>query len=162
MEAEVRPAWWPVVALAILGESAAALEFDADGTLSLSRSFMPVALGSAGTIFGVLIGPFILAFVGGWLGGNADPAEIRQAVAWSYAPFAVGGLGWMPVAILYRDRSSDMPVTLLPLVLAALIGALWSLVTQVAMLAEVQQFSILRAIASIVIVLIPTLLLGSL
>ena len=123
---------------------------------------MPAALGSAGTIFGVLIGPFILAFVGGWLGGNADPAEIRQAVAWSYAPFAVAGLCWMPVAILYRDRSSDMPVTLLPLVLAALIGALWSLVTQVAMLAEVQQFSILRAIASIVIVLIPTLLLGSL
>src|SRR5215203_1526674 len=85
---EIASTWWPVIALASLGQAAAMLAFDPDGSLSINRSFMPVTIGLAQTIFGVLVGPFLLAFVGSWFGGEADPSEIRHAVAWGYAPLA--------------------------------------------------------------------------
>ena len=164
MDAEVRPAWWPVTALAIIGQAVAALVFEPDGTLSMSGSFMPVTIGMAQTVFGVFIGPFLLAFVGGWLGGDADPSDIRQAIAWGFAPFAVGGLCWIPVELLYRGRVSapetEISLLMLPLMLAVNVGAYWSVVTQVIMLAEVQKFSIWRAIASMGILFVPLLLLG--
>jgi hypothetical protein len=150
--------------LAVLGQAVAALAFDPDGSLSFARSFMPVVIGVAQTIFGVLIGPFLLAFIGGWLGGEADPSEIRQAIAWGYAPFAVAGLCWIPLALWYRGSISapeaEIPLAVVPLMLVVVVGAIWSAVAQIIMLAEVQRFSIIRAIASIVILMIPVLLLG--
>lgn len=140
------------------------MQFDPDETVNVSQSAMPVVLGALQTVFGVLVGPFLLAFVGGWLGGEADPGEIRQAIAWGYLPFAVAGLCWIPLALAYRGTLSqpepEVPLALVPLVLAAMVGVSWSIVTQVIMLAEVQRFSIFRAIASMVVLLIPAFLLG--
>ena len=164
VDAEVKPAWWPVVALAAIGQAIAALMFEPDGSLSLSQSFMPVTIGMAQTFFGVLVGPFLLAFVGGWLGGDADPSDIRHSIAWGYAPLAVAALGWGPAVLWYGGRMSDpeadIPLVLLPLILIVVVGAIWSVVTQIIMLAEVQKFSVLRAIASFCILMIPVLLLG--
>jgi hypothetical protein len=166
VDAQEPPSWWPVVALAALGQASAALAFDPDGSLSISRSFMPVVIGVAQTIFGVLVGPFLLAFVGSWFGGEADPSEIRQAVAWGYVPMAVAGLCWIPLALWYQGRISapetEIPLAVVPLKLAVLVGGLWSIVTQIITLAEVQRFSILKAIASIAVVMIPVVLLGML
>jgi hypothetical protein len=82
IEAEAPPSWWPVIALAVLGQVIALTEFNPDHSVNVSNSAMPVALGALQTIFSVLVGPFLLAFAGGWLGGEADPGEIRQAIAW--------------------------------------------------------------------------------
>lgn len=68
------------------------------------------------TMFGVLVGPFLLAFAGEWFGGEADPGDIRQAIAWGYAPFAVAGLCWIPLALWYKGRISA-PGTEIPLIL---------------------------------------------
>ena len=164
VEAEAPPSWWPVIALALLGQVFGLMQFDPDETVNVSQSAMPVVLGALQTVFGVLVGPFLLAFVGGWLGGEADPGEIRQAIAWGYLPFAVAGLCWIPLALAYRGTLSqpepEIPLALVPLVLAAMVGVSWSIVTQVIMLAEVQRFSIFRAIASMVVLLIPAFLLG--
>jgi len=166
VDAEVRPTWWPVVALSALGQAVAALAFDPDGSLSLSNSFMPVTIGIAQAIFGVLVGPFLLAFVGGWLGGDADPADIRQAVVWGNVPFAVAAVGWIPLALWFKGSLSnpdaEIPLAVVPVMLALGIAAEWSVVTQIVALAEVQRFSVWRAIASVLILMIPMLLLGML
>lgn len=163
VDAEAPPRWWPVVALAVLVQSASLLQFDFDGGVNVGASVMPVAIGALQLVFGVLIGPFLLAFIGGWFGGEADPGEIRHAVAWSYMPYSVATLAALPVAFAYSgslaDPASEVPLALLPLLLLPLAGACWSLVTQVVTLAEVQRFSVLRALASLLVLAIPAVLL---
>lgn len=124
---------------------------------------MPVAIGVMQIAFSVVVGPFLLAFAGGWLGGDADPSDIRQAVAWAYVPFAVASAGWIPVLIASGSSPVDFTVPLhwfvLPFLLAIAAGACWTLVAHALTLAEVQRFSIWRAVGSILIVASPMLLL---
>jgi hypothetical protein len=165
--AEPRPSWTGVIALAALHQVFAALQA-VDGTFSPSRSVMPAILGALQIVFGVLIGPFLLAFVSSWLGGEADADDIRHAVAWSYVPHAIFGLLWIPILIAFGgppagatpEGAAQWIAVLLALVIFA--GALWTLVLEVIMIAEVQHFAVWRAIIAIVILLIPLLLLGRL
>lgn len=166
IDREERPSFVGVIVLAAVHQVLASLQVDPyEGSFSASRSAMPIALGVIQLVFGILVGPFLLAFVGGWLGGEGDPADIRQGVAWSYVPHAVGGLFLLPMLIAYGGPpSAEGPETALqwlaiPFALASLALTLWSGVLHVITLAEVQRFSILRAIASVVILLIPLILL---
>ena len=174
VEAEVRPSWVPVVALAALHQVLAAIlgAMGPDGTITTARATMPAVVGGLQMIFGVLVGPFILAFTSGWFGGQADPDDIRQSVAWSYAPLAVATIFLMPILAASTSlRQADIAGNVMTAsqIGAALIalGALvlyfaaiaWALVLQVVTLAEVQRFSILRAIGSLTILLVPLLLL---
>lgn len=165
----MRPSWVPVVALAALTQGFVSLQADpSDGTLSLSRSAMPVIIGVLQLVFGVLVGPFLLAFVGSWFGGDADPTDIRQAIAWSYVPVGVGALCGVPPLIAFGGPTTPDDIPQSPLQWIALLSVLaialawaWAFVLEVITLAEVQRFSILRALACIVILLIPVLLLGA-
>ena len=166
---EPRPGWTGVIALAALHQIFASLQVDpVDGTFSANRSAMPAILGAVQVVFGVLVGPFLLAFVGSWLGGEADPDDIRHAVAWSYVPHAISGLLWIPILIAFGGPPGDWTLagtaqwiaTLLALVI--FVGAVWTVVLDVILIAEVQRFAIWRAIVSIVILLIPLFLLGAL
>jgi len=166
--AEPRPSWTGVIALAALHQVFAALRVDpVDGTFSSSRSVMPAILGALQIVFGVLVGPFLLAFVGSWLGGDADADDIRHAVAWSYVPLAIFGLLWIPLLIAFGgppagatpQGAAQWLGVLLALVIFA--GGIWTLVLEVIMLAEVQHFAVWRAVISIGILLIPLLLLGA-
>ena len=165
-EAEHRSDWRPVVAFAMVVQGIASLQ-TAGGTISVSMSVMPVILGMLQVLGGVLIGPFLLAFVGGWLGGDADPSDIRPAVAWSYVPYVVGAIVWAPLIFVYPTPPAGSEATV-PLGLAALaflalmVSGLWSFVTQVITLAEVQRFSILRALACLLILAVPLVVLGML
>jgi hypothetical protein len=125
---------------------------------------MPVLIGMLQIVFGVLVGPFLLAWVGGWFGGDADPSDIRQSVAWSYAPLAVTAVAWIPSLLAPGQIGSDPPLdwSLVLGMLGLAIGAIWSFVMQVVTLAEVQRFSTWRALLSILILAIPMLLLASL
>ena len=158
--AEVRPGWWPVVILVALGQITGNLRFDAPGAVNVSQSVMPMTLVALQVVFGVLVGPFLLAIVGGWFGGDADPADIREAIVWSYVPLAIGGLCTITVVFAsLRGPLGTTALLLVPFVLAAVVGVIWSTVAQVITLAEVQRFSILRSIACVLIVAIPVLLL---
>ena len=70
----------------------------------------------------------------------------------------------LPLALWFRgslsDPNADIPLALVPFMLALGVAALWSVVTQILALAEVQRFSVWRAIASVLILMIPVFLLG--
>jgi hypothetical protein len=177
LDAEVRPSLVPVVALAALHQALAAIlnVMGPDGTVLASRATMPVAVGVLQLVFGVLVGPFILAFTGGWFGGEADPGEIRQSVAWSYAPLAIANIVLVPMLALsaairqdglagVETGASQLGAALMLLGTVALyfVALGWAIALQVATLAEVQRFSILRAIASLTILAVPLLILSAL
>ncbi len=152
VDADVRPSLVPVIALVGLIYALSSLQLDpSDRTLSISRSMFPLVIGVLQLIFGILVGPFLLAFVGGWLGGEADPTDIRQAVAWSYVPFVTAAVIYLPpMLIMFGARAFD-PEQLAPTgsfgfpvwqaVLVGLLGLLdvvaliWTVVLQVIMLA---------------------------
>jgi hypothetical protein len=168
LAAEPRPSWSAVIALAALHQVLASLKIDpVDGAFSANLSAMPAILGALQIVFGVLVGPFLLAFVGSWLGGEADADDIRHAVAWSYVPHAIFGLLWIPILIAFGGPptgaapagAAQWIAALLSLVVFS--GAVWTVVLEVIMLAEVQRFAIWRAILSMVILLIPLILLGA-
>ena len=164
VDTEMPPSWWPAVALASIVAASMSLGFDADGSVSASRSFMPVCLAILQTIGPVLVGPYIYAFVGERLGGQADPSEIRPAVAWALVPLAVLGLCWIPVALMHGDAtdpSIEVPLHIGLLMFIVSVGFIWSLVAQVIMLAEVHRFAVWRAIATMAIIMVPFLLLGA-
>ena len=159
VDSDAPPKWWPVIALVMFGELFVDAQFDSEGALDLSRSFTPVIVGALQTVLSVVVAPFLLAWVGSWLGGQADPKEIRQAVVWSYAPLAVAGLLGIPTA--FATDASSVGVVLVAGILgvAAIVCALWAVVTLVITTAELQRFSILRSVANNVIPLAPFLLL---
>jgi len=162
LASEVRPGWTLVVGLAAKGE------------LSFTMAAMPTIIGVLQVVFGVLIGPFLLAFSGGWFGGQADPEEIRQSLAWSYAPFAVTAVCWIPVMLAgggpVAPGQVDAPsasmllkaLLLFAVTLVYVAALLWTFVLQVITLAEVQHFSVPRSLGSIVVWMIPLLLLSML
>lgn len=174
--AEERPNWIPVVVLTALVAGARALQVEpAEGTISGSRSMMPLIISMAQVVFGVLVGPFLLAFVGGWLGGEADPDELRHVVVWSQLPNIAAAAITLPVMLMMFGARALAPATLtadglsmwpaLAVIVLALveIGAVcWGFVLHTGMLAEVQRFSVWRALLSIIILLIPLLLMGAL
>jgi hypothetical protein len=168
LEAEVRPSWVPVVALAAVCAALNNVQFDPEaGGVSMSRSAMPIVMGSARIVFGVLIGPFILAVVGGWLGGEGDPADIRQSVAWSYVPFGAAAALWVVVLLasgVQAFNPAHTPQSALEWVasivmVAVFVCYVWSIPLLVASLAEVMRFSIFKSILTILIPLVPLWLL---
>jgi hypothetical protein len=172
LASEVQPGWTLVVGLAALHGALATLGgLAAKGELSFNMAAMPTIIGVLQVVFGVLIGPFLLAFSGGWFGGQADPEEIRQSLAWSYAPFAVTAVCWIPVilasggaaaAVQGEAPSASMILKALLLLAVTLIyvaALFWTFVLQVITLAEVQHFSVPRSLGSIVVWMMPLLLL---
>ena len=167
LESEARPSWTTVVALATVGTAISSLQVDEARALSASRSAMPVALSALQLIFGVLVGPFILAIVGGWLGGDADAADLREAVAWSYVPIATTSPLWIPVwftlgsGALAKDVESLVGSEWLGMALLAAIVLinLWSVPLLIGGLSAAQRFSIGKTIVCVAITLIPLVVL---
>lgn len=157
-----RPSIVPVVALACITGALGGLEPDETGAISAAASAVPVIVGGLRMVFGVIIGPFILAFVGNMLGGEADPADLRPAVAWSYVPtvatlvFLILVLMSLPGAVqTAADELSSAAIFVVVGAIGMFACALWSIVLLVAMVAEVQKFSVLKAIANLVLPAVP-------
>jgi len=168
--AETVPSWAPVVALAALSSAMGSLQLDPEtGALSASRSTMPVIIGVLQLIFGVLVGPFLLALVGGSLGGEADADQIRNAVAWSYVPIAVGTVLWVPLLFVLGTSAlgddfapqSALQWLVILLALGIPVTYVWSLPLLVASLAEVQRFSIGKAVLNVCILAVPVILMSA-
>ena len=170
---EVRPGWTLVVGLAALHGALATLGgLAAKGQLSLNMAAMPTIIGVLQVVFGVLVGPFFLAFSGGWFGGQADPEDIRQSLAWSYAPFAVTAVCWIPVILAgaggITPAAVDAPsasvllraLLFLAVTFVYVAALIWTFVLQVITLAEVQHFSVPRSLGSIVVWMVPLFLLS--
>ena len=170
LDAADRPSWMLVAVLAVANTAIAQIKADDAGALSLSRSMMPVILSALNLVYGLLIAPFVAAIVGGWLGGDADPTDLREAIAWSYVPIAASSVLWIPILLTLGMRAFGAGAE--PFVGVEWLGVLllvaisvsffWSIPLQVGGLAAAQRFSIGKAILYVLILSIPLFLLAAL
>lgn len=151
------------------------------GFSSLLNSFQSLALG---TMMGIIpiflialilspiwgyivfnVWSWVISFTGRWLKGQGDFQSIRAAYAWSCVPILITDVLWIFTIIVF-GTSLFIPVVsdaVLPTGLAMLllsvafikvVLSIWSLVIYLNALAEVQQFSIFRAIGNVIITFI--------
>ncbi len=112
---------------------------------------------------GFSIWSWVVHFTGKWLKGQGTFKEVRFAYAWSCFPLIVNVVLWFFLAAFY-GRSlfanfspesqvlSHSEVGILFLILLLRItAAVWSLVIYLNVLAEVRQYSVLRAIGNVII-----------
>jgi hypothetical protein len=148
------------------------------GFCSLMNLFQSIELGSAmGTagivILGFLIAPFwgylnfsiwswFVFFVGKWFKGQGHFSTVRSAYAWSCVPVIVNIPLWLLMVALFGHQlflnfpdahllPSGMVTFLFVILIVKVVLAVWSLVIYLNALAEVQKFSILRAILNVVV-----------
>lgn len=105
---------------------------------------------------------WFLLVSGRWLKGEGNYKEIRSALAWSKVPMIATILMWIILLILFKKElfqsssqeiiSSGKLMSLFLVLLIQLTASIWSIVIYVNTLAEVQKFSILKAIANILLV----------
>ena len=118
-------------------------------------------------VYGVLISPFIIGLIGGWLGADGDAVDIRLAVAWAYLPVAAAGILWLPLFIafgwsaLHMNTETRTPAQALALLLYLPLGLAptYGFALQVGGVAAALQTSIWRALAILLIPAVPAILL---
>jgi hypothetical protein len=148
------------------------------GFLSLLNSFQSVAIGTMMGmvpvfIIALIIAPFwgyaafsiwswVVCRIGKWLKGEGDFRAVRAAFAWSCVPLVVNICLWFLMILFFGAafffHSQDVyPIStqqtslLFLILIAKVVVAVWSLVIYLNALAEVQNFSILRAIFNVII-----------
>lgn len=148
------------------------------GFSSLLNSFQSLALGGVVptlglVLFAIIISPFwgyllfaawgwLVSVVGKWFKGQGSFSAIRAAYAWSCVPLMVNVVIWLMLVILMGGQifqnfidghllSQTQIVVLFSLLIAKMAFVIWSIVLYLNALAEVQKFSILRAILNVVI-----------
>jgi hypothetical protein len=148
------------------------------GFCSLMNMFQSMMLGNAMGVAGILILGVILApfwgwltftvwsgfvlWVGKWFKGSGSFKAVRASYAWSCVPIVVNVPLWLlMVALFGRQLFLNFPdahllptglVTLMFVILTVkVVLAVWSLVIYLNALAEVQGFSVIRAILNVVV-----------
>lgn len=105
---------------------------------------------------------YIVAFTGRWLKGLGDFQAVRAAYAWSCVPLLIGDVFWIGMMVFLGSsifmnppaeqvQPSGPAMFLLSLLLGKMVLSVWSLVIYFNALAEVQQFSVWRAIANVIL-----------
>lgn len=148
------------------------------GFCSLMNMFQSMALGSTLSIPAILILAVILApfwgwinfsvwsafvfWIGKWFKGRGHFTAVRSAYAWSCVPILVNVPLWLLMVILFGHQlflnfpnahllPGSQVLLLFVILIAKVVLAIWSLVIYLNGLAEVQQYSILRAILNVVV-----------
>jgi Yip1 domain len=128
--------------------------------LSIATTLIGALIGgSLGGLLSLYFGGWLVRITGRWLGGQAEPEEIRAALAWSGVPKLVTIPIWIAAIVffgseLFKSATPNLaqhPALWIVLGVTGLIEfvlATWSFVIVVKCLAEVQQFSGWRALAS--------------
>jgi len=150
----------PLAALAGIANSA--IEFELmDGIIGgssfIGSSIVAALLGIAS----LYVGAFLLFLTGAWIKGKASALKLRAAIAWSGVPIVASLILFIP---LFFALNSGATGTIAISSFASLILGLWSAVLYFGMIAEVQKFSIGKAILNVllmsIIVVIPVLILA--
>jgi len=104
----------------------------------------------------------LLFWVGRWIGGTGNFISIRAAVSWANAPNIVTGLSWLVLIALFQDRifydgfmqrsfvGREQGVLSFVAALQFVI-AVWSFVLLLKTLAEVQRFSVWKALLNVIL-----------
>lgn len=161
LEAEVRPSWVPVVALAMLDAILQIANLAGTRLIGWRLWLLAVVVAVCAMVMSIGLGPPVLSWHGRWRGGVGTTRDIRQSMAWSYAPLAVTAACWIPLWVATGGASYDYGSDLhpviravtLPLYVAAdLVAPIWAVGLAAVMLAEVQRYSIWRALDGLVLV----------
>jgi len=104
---------------------------------------------------------WVVVWVGKLLKGQAHFTNARAAYAWSSVPLLGNVPLWLLLVLFYsrflffgmhdQVMPPNVAAALFIILIAKLVFAIWAIVIYLQMLAEVQQFSILRAIANVVL-----------
>ena len=111
-------------------------------------------------VFGVW--SWVVSWTGKWLKGRGDFQEVRAAYAWSCVPLTINGLLWIVMILIFghvlflnfpegHALNNGQATALFLILIAKVVLAIWSLVIYLNALAEVQQFSVLRAIGNVIL-----------
>jgi hypothetical protein len=119
-------------------------------------------IGSLLGIAGLYVFSFLLHWTGKWLDGRASQPFIRAAGAWAQVPIIWGLLLWVPLIALFGQdlfRSGSFGLEsnpffpfLSPIVSTGIVLGVWSLVVSLHCLAQVQGFSVWKALGNYVLV----------
>jgi hypothetical protein len=149
---------------------------NAGDTLSMPVLLMVAfAIGPLGGIFGLYVGGWLVHRSGRWIGGEATATEVRASMAWGSVPAMWGGLLWIPAIALTGSAlfMAEIPGTVSPVLLLIAGGLLfiqagtgvWSFVTGLKSLSEVQGFSSWRALGNVLLagfaVLVPVMIVAA-
>jgi Yip1-like protein len=168
MSMETRPSWIPVVALAGLHQ--ALLWASENYTYAVrhpgTAAGYALFFGGVALVYGLVIAPWLIVIIGHWFGGQGDPADVRLAVAWSMVPMAFSFLAWIPLFAALGWQALDPwglePAAQWLAMLPFVIFPIWMFVLQVASFAAALRFSIWRALACLVILIVLSALLRGL
>jgi hypothetical protein len=130
-------------------------------------SVLAIAL-IGGPVIGVgLVSLFgaILSWTGKRLGGQATAAYMRAAYAWSWIPNLLGLVLWLPQLILFgtelfttakpkMDSSPMLAFIFLGILGIGIVTSIWSFILLLVNISELQGFSILRALGSLLLSLL--------
>jgi hypothetical protein len=135
---------------ALIGISLLSLTFESQDDIIGGSSF----LGSAFVAALIGIGTLVLlshlfTLSGRLMGGKADSAKFRAAMAWSGVPIVASLLLFLP--LFFGLNSELLGITGLS-VFIRWIFAGWSLYLLISMISEIQNFSILRSVFQIILV----------
>lgn len=108
------------------------------------------------------VSSWFVFFTGKWIGGKAPFKHIRAVAAWSNVPAIVSAFMWLLLLFIFGhgifqdfatkpELSAAQVWTVFSIMFVQLIASIWSLVIYINALAQVQQFSILRAISNIIL-----------
>ncbi len=167
LDAERRREWIPVVALTATQQALVWGKSHATENTVATTILLALFFGGLQLVYSILVGPFLLAIVGGWLGGDADPEDLREAVAWGLVPQAAAIVLWIPLVAAYGSSAfgpavppaNGLQLAALLLLLLVPVAAFWSMVLQIGGIAAAQRFSIGRALLTQIILTGPLLLL---
>ena len=116
-------------------------------------------MGLVAGIIRVYAFPWLLRMIGTYLGGKATLPELRATAAWSMVPLIWGLLLWIPGLALYgrewfmsmHPTMAQNPLPALFLLLVTVVLTVWSVVISVITIAEVQKFSVWKAILNAIL-----------
>ena len=120
-------------------------------------------IGSLLGIVGLYVFSFLLHWTGKWLDGRASQPLIRAAGAWAQVPIIWGLLLWVPLIALFGQdlfrsgsfglESNPFSPYLPPILATLLVLEVWSFVLSLHCLAQVQGFSVWKALGNYVLVI---------
>lgn len=119
-------------------------------------------LGPIGGVVGLYLIGLLMAWTGGWIGGQASTQQIRAALAWSSVPMIWSLLIWIPELMVFGQElftSNRSSLESDPFLLSTAVGfgilemtiAIWAFVVCLHCLGQVQGFSAWRALANAVL-----------
>jgi hypothetical protein len=118
-----------------------------------------LVLGPFVGLISVYLWAWLLRSTGRWLGGQGTLAQLRTAIAWGSVPMITGGVLLLLILVLIGpelftestprlDAQPTLAIVVLGLILVQVVLTLWSVVTLLKCVAQVQRFSVWRALVN--------------